>query len=78
MILLAGLDNGLRPVGMVQAVGPELGLQGNAVALAVMNATLAVFVQIIAGVELDAGTVGVNGHGAAGFHILHNGCGITP
>lgn len=76
-VLLAGLYERLGPLGMVDGVGVELGLQGHAGALTVVHAALALVVQEIAGVELDAGAVGGNGHAAAGSEILEDGTGVA-
>ena len=64
-VLALGGD-GLDPLGAVQGVGEELGLQGYAAALAVDNTVLALLiVDEVAGIELNAGQVGVDHHGAA-------------
>lgn len=70
-------DNRLFPLGLVQSIGVELGFQGNAAVFAVMNAALAGLVQIIAGVELNAGAVGIDGHTAAGFRVRQGGAGVA-
>ena len=77
VIFFAGFRNGLRPLGVVQAVGIELGLQGRAGAFAVVYTVLALFIQEIAGVELDAGAVGVNGHAPSGNRVGKGGAGIA-
>ena len=61
----------------MQGIGIELGLQRHAAALAVIDTALAVFVQEVAGVELDAGAVGVDRHGPAGDGIVEDGTGIA-
>lgn len=58
VVFFAGPGDGLGPFGMVEGIGVELGLQGNAAALAVINAVLTGFLQEIARVELDTGAVG--------------------
>ena len=77
VVLFSCLGNGLGPFGVVEGIGVELGLQGNAGALAVIDAALAGFVQEIAGIELDAGAVGIDCHGASGNGVLKNGAGIA-
>ena len=74
---LACLEEGLRPFRMVDGVGIELGLQGHTAALAVVGALLALFVQEITGVKLDAGAVGGDGHDPAGFRIFQNCAGVA-
>ena len=76
MIVLAGLGEGLDPFGVVHRVGIELGLQRNAAPVAVGYAVLARALQIIAGVEVETGAIGGDGHGAAGFGIRQNGAGV--
>lgn len=77
VVVFACLGDGLGPVGVVQAVGIELGLQCHAGALAVEHAALALFVQVVAGIELDAGAVGIHRHGTAGNRIGKLGTGIA-
>ena len=71
------LYDGLGPVAVVEAVGVELSLQRHAGALGVVNAALTVFIQIIAGIELNAGAVGMDFHGAAGKGIMKDGTGVA-
>ena len=68
---------GLLPFGVVHGVGVELGFQADAGALAVINAALAVVLQEVAGVELDAVAVGVNAHGPAGGRVMEGGAGVA-
>ena len=75
VVFFACLGEGLGPFGMVDRVGVELGFQRDAGAVAVMDAALAGFVQIIACVELDAGAIRVDGHGATGIRVTQNGTG---
>ena len=77
VIGLAVSGDRLGPAGMMQGIGIELGLQGDAAALAITDAVLAVFIQEIAGVELDAWAVGVDCHGAAGSAVAQDGAGIA-
>ena len=62
---------------MVEGIGPELGFQSHTGASAVVDSALARFVQEVARIELNAGTVGVDGHGTAGGGVLQNGTGIA-
>ena len=66
MVSFTGPDNGLGPVAVMQAIGIELGFQRNTGTLAVVNTVFALLVQIVAGIELDAGAVRMNFHGSAG------------
>ena len=77
MIPLSCLGDGLGPIGMVECVGIELGLQGDAGAFAVVDAVLAVVIQEVSGIELDARAVGVDGHAPAGGRICQGGAGIA-
>ena len=69
MIPLSCLGDGLGPIGVVECVGIELSLQGDAGALAVVDAILALVIQEVSGIELDARAVRVDGHGSAGFRV---------
>ena len=61
----------------MQGVGVILGLQGHAAALAVDNAVLTLLIfNKVAGVELDAGQVGVDHHGAAAVGGGQDGGGV--
>ena len=71
------LYDGLGPVAVVEAVGVELSLQRHAGALGVVNAALTVFIQIIAGIELNAGAVGMDFHSATGKGIMKDGTGVA-
>ena len=62
---------------MVEAVGIELGFQSHAGALAVVDTTFSMFVQIVAGIELNTGAVCMDFHGSAGNRIRENGAGIA-
>ena len=73
----SGLGDGLRPFGMVDGIGIVLGFQGDAAALAVYGAALSGLVQEIAGIELNAGQVGVDRHGAPGNGIGKHRAGIA-
>ena len=77
VVVLSGLGDGLGPFGVVNGIGVELGFQGHTAALAVVDAALAVGVQEVAGVELDAGTIRGNGHGSAGFRVIELGAGVA-
>lgn len=77
VIAVPGFYHGLCPIGVVQRIGIELGLQGNAAALAVKDAVLTAVGQEVAGVELQARAVGGNGHGPAGFRVLEYGAGVA-
>ena len=77
MIGLTGLYDGLGPVGVVEAVGVELGFQGYTGAFAVVNAVFALFVQIVAGVNLNTGAVRVDFHGSSRNRVRQNGAGIA-
>ena len=69
MVFLIGPGEGLGPFGMVDGIGVELGLQRNAGALAVMDTALAGFIQKITSIELNAGAIRMDSHGAAGTGI---------
>ena len=71
------LRDRLGPVAVVDGIGPELGLQSDAGAFSIVDAAFAGFVQEIAGIELDAGAVGIHRHGTAGSGIRKNGTGIA-
>ena len=75
MVFLTGLCKRLGPFGMVDGIGVKLSFQSNAGALAVIDAALTVFVQEIARVELNAGTIGMYRHGTSGAGIPQNGTG---
>ena len=77
VIALACFGEGLWPFGMIDRVGPELGLQSDAAALAVPYASLAGFLQEVARVELNAGQVRVNSHHSAGLLVGQLGAGIA-
>ena len=77
VVFLACLGEGLGPFGVIDGIGIELGFQSDAGAFTVVNAALAGLVQEITRIELDAGTVGVDGHAAAGGGITQNGAGRT-
>ena len=77
VVLFSGLHNGLGPFGVVEAVGVELGLQGDAGALAVVDAVFALLVQVIACVELNARAVWVDFHGSAGNRVGQDGAGVA-
>ena len=57
MIPAACLDNGLCPVGLVEAVGIELSLQGDAGVFTVVDTLLAAVLQKVSGVELPGQSV---------------------
>ena len=61
----------------MDSIGIELGFQGNAAVAAITHAALARLPDEIAGIELDAGQVGVNGHGSAGNRVGKHGAGIA-
>ena len=61
----------------MDGIGVELGFQSHTGILAVMNAALAGFVQEIAGVELNARTVGADRHAPAGYRVGQLGAGIA-
>ena len=69
VIALTGLCDGLGPVGMMQRIRIKLGFQSDAGIFSVVDAVLALLVQIVAGIELNAGTVGVDCHAAPGDGI---------
>ena len=73
----SGLYDGLRPVGMVETVGVELGFQGHTGTLTVIDTVLALFIQVIACVNLNTGTVGVHFHGSSGNGIRQHGAGVA-
>ena len=77
MIGGSGWGEGLEPVGMIDGVGVVLGLQSDSAALAVVDAALAGILQEVACVELDAGQIGEDIHGAAGDGIVEGGAGIA-
>ena len=52
VIAASGLHHRLCPIAMVQRVGIELGLQGNAAVLAVKDTFLTAIGQEVAGIEL--------------------------
>ena len=62
MVGLSGTEDRRRPLGLVGRVGILLGLEADAVALVVHDALLAGdgAVQEVAGVDLDAGFVGID------------------
>ena len=74
---LTGTGDGLRPAGMVETVGVELGLQRHAGALAVVYAALAGLVKEIACVKLNARAVGADAHAPAGDRVRQGGAGIA-
>ena len=66
VIPLAGLGEGLHPLGVIHRVGIELGLQGDTATVAVGNTILALIpFQEVAAVELNTNAVGVHAHGTA-------------
>ena len=78
MVLFAGLGDGLGPFGMVDGIGIELGLQADAAALGVDHAVLAGGVHdVVAGIELDTGAVGIDVHDTAGNGIGQGGAGVA-
>ena len=77
VIFFACFCNGLGPLRMVDGIGIVLSLQADAAALAVIDATLAGFLQEIAGIELNTGAVSVDGHDPAGFRVGKLGAGIA-
>ena len=73
----AGLDKGLLPLGVVDGVGIELGLQTHTAAEAVGDSVLALLaLQEVAAVELDTAAIRLHGHGTAGNGIGKHGAGI--
>lgn len=76
-VMRARFREGLGPLGVVECVGIELGLQSDTAVPAVVDAALAGLVQEIAGIELDAGAIGVDRHGAAGDGVGKIGAGVA-
>ena len=75
VIVLSGFQNRLGPFAVMDGIGIELSLQGNTLPETVMNAALTHFIQVVAGVELNTGAVGGNGHFPAGTGVPENGAG---
>ena len=75
--MLAGLGEGLGPLGVVDGVGIVLGFQRNTAALAIVHAALAVFVQEIACIELNTGAIRMDGHGTTGGGFMEDGTGVA-
>ena len=76
-IVCAGFGERLFPLRMVDRVGIILGFQRNTGTLTVVDATLAGFVQEIAGIQLNAGAVRMDSHGASGAGITQNSAGTA-
>ena len=72
-----GLGNGLGPGRIVEAVGIELGLQGHAAVAAVVYPVFSLVIQVVAGVELNAGAVGVDAQAPAGSGVCQGGTGVA-
>ncbi len=64
----------------VQNTGAHLGLHGEAAVLGVQVGALAGegAVEVVAGIELEAGRVGGQVHGAAAQRRVHAGCQLGP
>ena len=78
LVVLPRRGEGLGPLRMIHRIGVELGLQRHAGALAVKDSILALILQVVAGIELDAGAIRMNRHGSAGNRIMENSTGIAP
>ena len=75
--MLSCLNKGLRPLGMIDRIGIELGFQRYAATMGVLYAAFTRFsAQEIAGVELQTGAICTDGHTPSGFRVGQNGAGI--
>ena len=72
-----GFGNGLRPVGVVETVGIELGFQGHAAVAAIEHAVFSLVIQIVTGVKLNAGAVGIDAEAPAGSGVCQSGAGVS-
>ena len=62
-VVLTSFGNRLFPMGLIHAIGIELGLQSNTAPVAITHTILTLFSgQIIATIEMEAGTIGDDGH----------------
>lgn len=77
MIVLSCFRNRLRPLRMVQCVRIVLGFESYTASLSIVNPIFTRLIQEITGVNLNTGTICMDGHGASGYRILKNGARIT-
>ena len=61
---------GLGPLGVIDRIGEKLAFQTYSAVLSIGNAALAGIAEATAGVDLQAGAVGADGHGAPGVRIV--------
>lgn len=77
VILFSRFHDGLLPLGLVQCVGVELGLQAHGAAGLIFLAVLAVAPGEIGGVDLNTGAVGVHSHAPPAVGIPQDSAGIA-
>ena len=77
MIEIPSFGNWLGPITVMKGIRIELCLQCDAAVLTVIDAVLAVFIQIIAGVELNARAIRQYLHTASGNRVFQHCTGVA-